>query len=46
VTAVLVVLSCLVYAAGLVLLGVRGRRSLAIALAAIGGLGLAITTLP
>jgi hypothetical protein len=46
VTAVLVVLSCLLYAAGLVLLGVRGRRSAAIALAALGGVGLSIFTLP
>jgi len=45
-TAVLVVLSCLLYGAGLVLLGFAGRRSAAIALAAVGGVGLAIFTLP
>ena len=45
-TPVLVVLSCLLYAAGLVLLGVRGCRSAAITLAAVGGVGLAIFTLP
>jgi hypothetical protein len=46
VTPVLVVLSCLLYGAGLVLLGFRGRRGEAIALAAVGGVGLAVFTLP
>jgi hypothetical protein len=46
VTAVLVVLSCALYAAGLVLLASQRRRGAAIALAALGGLGLAIFTLP
>jgi hypothetical protein len=46
VTPVLVVLSLLVYAAGLVLLAWEGRRSAAIALAALGGIGLSVFTLP
>ena len=45
-TAVLVVLSVLVYAAGLILLAWEGRRHAAIALAAAGGIGLSIFTLP
>jgi hypothetical protein len=45
-TSVLVVLSIMLYAAGLVLLAWEGRRNVAIALAAIGGIGLSIFTLP
>jgi hypothetical protein len=45
-TAVLVVLSVLVYVAGLVLLGWEGRRHVGIVLAALGGIGLSVFTLP
>ena len=45
-TPVLVVASILLYAAGLVLLAWDGRRDAAIALAAAGGLGLSVFTLP
>ena len=45
-TAVFVVVSLLVYGAGLVLLRWEERRSLAILLAAIGGVALSIATLP
>jgi hypothetical protein len=45
-TSVLVVLSIVLYAAGLVLLAWERRRNVAIALAAIGGVGLSIFTLP
>jgi len=43
---VLVVCSVLLYVAGLVLLAWEGRRQLAIVLAAVGGLGLSVFTLP
>jgi hypothetical protein len=46
VTPVLVVCSIVLYAAGLVLLAWEGRRNAAIALAAAGGIGLSIFTLP
>ena len=46
VTPVLVACSILLYAAGLVLLAWEGRRGAAIALAALGGLGLSVFTLP
>ncbi len=45
-TPVLVVASILLYVAGLVLLAWDGRRDAAIALAAAGGLGLSVFTLP
>ena len=45
-TAVFVVLSIVLYVAGLVLLAWADRRSAAILLAAIGGIGLAVFTLP
>ena len=45
-TAVLVVISILLYGTGLVLLAWEGRRDAAIALAALGGLGLSVFTLP
>ena len=45
-TAALVVLSCLVYAAGLLLLRDPARRPAGIGLAALGGIALAIVTLP
>jgi hypothetical protein len=46
VSAVFVICSLAVYAAGLVLLAWEGRRDLAIALAAVGGVALSIATLP
>jgi hypothetical protein len=46
VTPVLVVVSILLYVAGLVLLAWEGRRDAAIALAAVGGVGLSVFTLP
>jgi hypothetical protein len=46
VTPALVVVSILLYAAGLVLLAWEGRRDAAIALAALGGVGLSVFTLP
>ncbi len=46
VTPVLVVVSVLLYVAGLILLAWEGRRNAAIALAAAGGLGLSVFTLP
>jgi hypothetical protein len=46
VTAVLVVLSITLYVAGCVLLAWEGRRDAAIALAAVGAVGLSIFTLP
>jgi hypothetical protein len=46
VTPVLVVTSIALYVAGLVLLAWEGRRSAAIALAAVGAVGLSIFTLP
>jgi hypothetical protein len=46
VSAVFVVSSIVVYAAGLVLLAWEGRRDLAILLAAVGGVALSIATLP
>ena len=45
-SAVFVVSSIVVYAAGLVLLAWEGRRDLAILLAAVGGVALSIATLP
>ena len=45
-TAVFVVGSLLLYGAGLVLLRWEERRSLAILLAAVGGVALSIATLP
>ncbi len=45
-TPVLVVASIVLYVAGLVLLAWEGRRDAAIALAAVGGIGLSIFTLP
>ena len=45
-TPVLVVVSILLYTAGLVLLAWEGTRDAAIALAAAGGLGLSVFTLP
>jgi hypothetical protein len=46
VSAVFVIVSLAVYAAGLVLLAWEGRRDLAILLAAAGGVALSIATLP
>jgi len=46
VSAVFVIVSILVYGAGLVLLAWEGRRHLAILLAAAGGVALSIATLP
>jgi hypothetical protein len=46
VTPVLVVISIALYLAGLVLLAWEGRRDAAIVLAAVGGLGLSVFTLP
>jgi hypothetical protein len=46
VSAVFVIVSLLVYGAGLVLLAREGRRHLAIVLAAAGGVALSIATLP
>jgi len=43
---VLVVLSVLLYVAGLLLLAREDRRNAAIALAAVGGIGLSVFTLP
>ena len=45
-SAVFVICSLAVYAAGLVLLAWEGRRDLAIGLAAVGGVALSIATLP
>jgi hypothetical protein len=45
-TPVFVVLSIALYVGGCVLLAWEGRRDAAIALAAIGGVGLSIFTLP
>ncbi len=45
-SAVFVVSSIVVYAAGLLLLAWEGRRDLAILLAAVGGVALSIATLP
>ena len=45
-SAVFVVSSIVVYAAGLLLLAWEGRRDLAILLAALGGVALSIATLP
>ena len=45
-SAVFVVSSIVVYAAGLLLLSWEGRRDLAILLAAVGGVALSIATLP
>ena len=45
-SAVFVIVSILVYGAGLVLLAWEGRRDLAILLAAVGGVALSIATLP
>jgi hypothetical protein len=46
VSALFVIVSLAVYAAGLVLLAWEGRRDLAILLAAAGGVALSIATLP
>jgi hypothetical protein len=46
VNAVLVVTSITLYVAGLVLLAWEGRRNAAIALAAVGAVGLSVFTLP
>jgi hypothetical protein len=46
VSAVFVVSSIVVYAAGLLLLAWEGRRDAAILLAAVGGIALSIATLP
>jgi hypothetical protein len=46
VTPVLVVTSIALYVAGLVLLAWEGRRNAAILLAAVGGIGLSVFTLP
>jgi hypothetical protein len=46
VSAAFVVISLVVYVAGLVLLAWEGRRDLAILLAAVGGVALSIATLP
>jgi hypothetical protein len=46
VTPVLVVTSVALYVAGLVLLAWEGRRHAAILLAAVGGIGLSVFTLP
>jgi hypothetical protein len=46
VSAIFVVSSLAIYVAGLVLLAWEGRRDLAILLAAAGGVGLSIATLP
>jgi len=46
VTPVLIVTSIALYVAGLVLLAWEGRRQAAIVLAAVGGIGLSIFTLP
>ena len=45
-SALFVIVSLAVYAAGLVLLAGEGRRDLAILLAAAGGVALSIATLP
>ena len=45
-TPVFVVISIALYLAGLVLLAWEGRRDAAIVLAAVGGLGLSVFTLP
>ena len=45
-SAVFVVSSIVVYAAGLLLLAWEGRRDVAILLAAVGGVALSIATLP
>lgn len=45
-TPVLVVASIALYVAGLVLLAWEGRRNAAILLAAVGGVGLSVFTLP
>jgi hypothetical protein len=46
VTPVLLVVSIAVYVAGCVLLAWQGRRDVAVLLAAVGGVGLSIFTLP
>ncbi len=45
-TLVLLIVSIAIYVAGLVLLAWEGRRAAAILLAAVGGVGLSIFTLP
>ncbi|MGH2970272.1 MAG: hypothetical protein ACRDK0_14615 [Solirubrobacteraceae bacterium] len=45
-TPILVVASIALYVAGLVLLAWEGRRDAAIVLAAVGGVGLSVFTLP
>ena len=46
VTLVLLVLSIAIYVAGCVLLAWEGRRDVAVLLAAVGGVGLSVFTMP